>query len=160
MAAIIHQNRPDIYYIWIGSGPLESDARALARELNLDSVMHFLGHRQDVSALLNSMDCFVLPSRWEGFPLVVLEALAADVPVVATDIPGTREAIEHGWNGWLAPAGDCGTMAKYVLDILENPERALSFREAGRKRIDEEFSPKHMFPALESVYLDVLASPS
>ena len=105
------------------------------------------------------MDCFVLTSRWEGFPLVVLEALAADVPVVATDIPGTREAIKHGWNGWLAPAGDYDAMAEHVLDILENPQRAASFRESGRKRIDEEFTTRSMLSALETAYLTVLNNP-
>jgi glycosyltransferase involved in cell wall biosynthesis len=158
MAEIVHRSCPDIHYIWVGSGPLEADVRTLVQELNLETKMHLLGQRQDVPALLNCMDCLVLPSRWEGFPLVVLEALAANVPVVATDISGTREAIKHGWNGWLAPTGDSDAMAKFAIDILENPETAALFRENGCQRIDEEFSPRLMFSALEAVYLDVLAS--
>ena len=160
MAAVIHQYQPDVNFIWVGTGPLDADARAMTQEMDLSPVFHFLGQRQDVPALLHIMDCVVLPSRWEGFPLVVLEALAADVPVVATDISGTREAIEHGQNGWLAPVGDAEAMAEFVLDILKNPERASAFRTSGRKRIDDEFTPARMISLLESIYLDALASPN
>jgi glycosyltransferase involved in cell wall biosynthesis len=159
MAAMVHRGHPEVHFMWIGTGPLEDDVKTLTQELGLDSVMHFLGQRNDVPALLKTMNCLVLSSHWEGFPLIVLEALASDTPVVATDISGTREAIKHGWNGWLAPAGDYETMAEYVLDILENPERASLFREAGRKRIDEEFTTQSMVSAIESVYLTVLTSP-
>lgn len=158
MAAIVHQRRPDVHFTWIGAGPLDSDARILSHNLNLDSVFHFAGQRRDVPTLLRILDCFVLPSRWEGFPIVVLEALASGTPVVATDIPGTREAIEHGYNGWLAPVGDYEALAEFVLDILENPDRSSKFKIAGRKRIDEEFVPAKMFSALEAVYLGVIAS--
>jgi len=158
MAAVVHQHQPDVNFIWVGTGPLDADARAMTQEMGLSPVFHFLGQRQDVPALLHIMDCLVLPSRWEGFPLVVLEALAADVPVVATDISGTREAIEHGQNGWLAPVGDAEAMAEFVLDILKNPERASAFRTSGRKRIDDEFTSTRMISLLESIYLDALAS--
>ena len=99
-----------------------------------------------------------MPSRWEGFPLVILEALASGTPIVATDIQGTREAIEHGRNGLLAPVGDSEALAGFVVDILENPDKASAFRAAGRKRIDEEFTPSRMFAALESVYLDSITA--
>jgi glycosyltransferase involved in cell wall biosynthesis len=160
MAAVVHQHQPDVNFIWVGTGPLDAHARAMTQEMGLSRVFHFLGQRQDVPALLHIMDCLVLPSRWEGFPLVVLEALAADVPVVATDISGTREAIEHGQNGWLAPVGDAEAMAEFVLDILKNPERASAFRTSGRKRIDDEFTSTRMISLLESIYLDALASPN
>ena len=152
MAETIHRNHPDVHYLWVGSGPLELDSQTLARNLNLESVMHFVGQRDDVPTLIKIMDCLVLPSRWEGFPLVVLDALAADVPVVATDISGTRESIKHGHNGWLVPVGDSEAMARYVLDILDNPEKAALFRENGRKRVKEEFTTQSMLSAIESVY--------
>lgn len=160
MAAIVHHRKPNVHFVWIGTGPLEGEVRKLTQELNLTTVFHFPGQRRDVPVLLNIMDCLVLSSRWEGFPLVVLEALAADVPVVATDIAGTREAIEHGQNGWLAPVGDAEEMAEFALDILDNPERATAFRTNGRKRINDEFTPAGMLSAIESIYLDVLASPN
>jgi len=158
MAGIVHQRRPEVHFVWIGAGPLESDARILSQGLGLDSVFHFLGQRQDVPSILRVLNCFVLPSRWEGFSLVILEALASGTPVVATDISGTREAIEHGRNGWLAPVGDCDALAGYVVDILENPDKASAFRAAGRKRIEEEFTTSRMFAALESVYLDAITA--
>lgn len=160
MAAIVHRYKPDVHFVWIGTGPLEPDVRDLTRELNLATVFHLPGQRQDVPTLLHIMDCLVMTSRWEGFPLVVLEALASDVPIVATDIAGTCEAIENGQNGWLAPVGDADAMAEYVLDILDNPDRAAAFRAHGRKRIDDKFTPARMLSAIESIYLDVLASPN
>ena len=160
MAAIVHQRQPDVHFMWVGTGPLDSDVRALCHNLGLDSIVHFAGQRKDVPILLQILDCFVLPSRWEGFPIVVLEALASGTPVVATDIPGTREAIEHGRNGWLAPAGDYEALAEFVLDILENPERRSTFAKNGRKRTDEEFVTIKMISALESIYLSAITSPN
>ena len=121
--------------------------------------MHLLGQRSDVPQLLHLFDCFVLTSRWEGFPLVVLEAMAAGIPVVATDIPGIRDAIQHSINGLLAPAGDSESLARFVLDILTDPVKASSFRSAGRARVDSEFRRDRMIAMIEKLYLEVTLPP-
>ena len=155
-AAAIHVLRPDVNFVWIGDGPLREEMHALANSLGLNEVFHWAGQRQGIPQLLRVLDCFLLTSRWEGFPLVVLESLAAETPVVATDILGTRESIASGVNGWLAPVGDADALAKAVLDILENPERAASFRAAGLARIEKEFTREKMLFSLEQAYLSVL----
>lgn len=154
-AETIHRSRPDAHFVWVGDGPLEPHVRKLSASLQLQFNMHWLGQRTDVSQLLHLFDCFLLTSHWEGFPLVVLEAMAADVPIVATDIPGTRDAIRHGIDGWLAPAGDTMSLARFVLDLVEDPVRANSFRCAGRRRIDQEFTRNQMIVKLQNLYQKV-----
>ena len=160
MAEVVHRSKSDVHFVWVGDGPLETELRKLSASLHLDSVIHWLGQRKDVPQLLRMFDCFVLTSRWEGFPLVALEAMAADVPVVATDILGTREAIQHGVNGYLAPVGDSETIARFVLDLLADPAKANLFRAESRARIDTEFTRGRMVASIEDLYLEVVSKGS
>jgi glycosyltransferase involved in cell wall biosynthesis len=155
MAGIIHECLPDAHFIWIGSGPLADAACHLSTDLGLNGVLHFAGQRTDIPALLQCLDCFVLPSLWEGFPIVLLEAMAAGVPVVATDIPGNDEAIRSGVDGWLVPARDPVASAESVLDLLSNPERAEAFRQSSRRRVEQEFTPGAMLDGLTNIYFGV-----
>jgi glycosyltransferase involved in cell wall biosynthesis len=141
----------------MGDGPLDTEVRKLSASLHLDPVMHWLGQRSDVPKLLRVLDCFVLTSRWEGFPLVILEAMAAEIPVVATNIPGTRDAIRHGVNGWLAPVGDAESLARFVLDLLADPAKADLFRSANRARIDGEFTRRRMITMLQNLYQQIIS---
>ena len=158
VAERVHGSRPDAHFVWVGDGPLESEVRKLSSSLSLDSVIHWLGHRTDVPHLLQTFDCFLLTSRWEGFPLVILEAMASSVPVVATNIPGTRESIQHDVNGLLAKVGDFETMARFMVDLLAHPAKADSFRSASRLRIDTEFTRDRMLSTIGELYLEVASS--
>jgi glycosyltransferase involved in cell wall biosynthesis len=160
VAEAVHRSRPDAHFVWVGDGPLDAEVRKLSASLHLNSVIHWLGHRNDVPQLLHILDCFVLTSRWEGFPLVILEAMAADVPVVATNIPGTCEAIQHEVTGLLAPVGDSETMARFVLDLLTDTTKADSFRSASRARIDTEFTRDRMLSMIRDLYLEVASNGS
>jgi len=86
---------------------------------------------------------------------VVLEAMAAGVPVAATDILGTRELIQHGVNGWLAPVRDAESLAALVLDLLSNPSKADAFRQASHARIEHEFTRTRMLAMLRNLYEEV-----
>jgi|SRR5687768_4301256 len=155
VAEIVHRFKSDAHFIWIGDGPLEENVRDLSSSLQLESAIHWLGQRSDVHELLHLFDCLLLTSRWEGFPLVILEAMAAGVPVVATDILGTRELIEHGVNGWLAPVRDAESLAGLVLNLLADPIKADAFRQAGRARIENEFNRPRMLATIQSLYDEV-----
>lgn len=155
VAEVIHRSKPDAHFVWVGDGPLEQDVRKLATALQLDSAFHWLGQRSDVQKLLHLFDCIILTSRWEGFPLVVLEAMAAGVPVVATDILGTRELIQHGVNGWLAPARDTEALAGWALELLTNPSKAEAFRRASQARVEDEFTRTRMLTMIQNLYEDV-----
>jgi len=155
VAEVIHRSKSDAHFVWVGEGPLEQDVRKLSTSLQLDSAIHWLGQRSDVQKLLHLFDCLILTSRWEGFPLVVLEAMAAGVPVVATDILGTRELIQHGVNGWLAPVRDTEALAGWVLELLTNPSKADAVRKASQARIEAEFTRTRMLTMIQNLYEDV-----
>jgi len=155
MASIIRKARTDVHFIWIGSGELLETAVQLGNDLGLAGVLHFTGHRSDTPALLQLMDCFVLSSIWEGFPMVLLEAMAAAIPIVATDIPGSNEAIRSGLDGWLVPAQHPEALAGSVLDVMSNPELASNFRKNARLRVEQEFTPRKMFDGMADLYLQV-----
>jgi glycosyltransferase involved in cell wall biosynthesis len=110
-----------------------------ARETGVSERVRFLGRRDDVPALLAATDALVLPSWIEGLPLVVLEAMAAGVPVVATSVGGTPEAVVDGETGLLVPPRDVGALAGALDALLEDPGRARRFGEAGRRRARERF---------------------
>ena len=158
LAEAVHKSRPDAHFIWVGDGPLGEEVQTLSTSLPLDSVIHWLGYRNDVPQLLHLFDCFVLTSRWEGFPLVILEAMASGVPVVATNIPGTSEAIQHEVNGLLVPVGDTETTARFVLDLLSDSGKANTFRSASYARIETEFTRDRMLSMIRDLYLEVTSS--
>ncbi len=112
---------PDSRFVLIGDGDLLDELRQQSLKLGLQDKIEFLGKCEDVLPLLKKMDLFVLPSLWEGFPTVVLESMACGVPVIATDIPGTRELIQSGVTGWLVPPGDPQALAEAILEALKKP---------------------------------------
>lgn len=157
VAAIIHQIRPEVHFIWVGDGPLEKNVQGLVKDFGLEQNFHLLGQRNDVPQCLQVMDCFVLTSLWEGLPLVVLEAMSAGAPIVATDILGTRELISHEKNGFLASVGDHQSLAELVLELLSDFEKRKRFVSAGHDLINREFTRARMIEKLENLYLEVLS---
>ena len=157
MAALVHQQLPEVQFAWVGSGPLAEAAQNLSAELGLGAHLHFLGHRTDIPALLQVFDCFVLASAWEGFPIVLLEAMAAGAPVVATNIPGNDEALRAGVDGLLAPAHDPAALAEAVLKVLVSPGQAQAFRESARLRVESRFSRRTMLENLSQLYRELAA---
>jgi glycosyltransferase involved in cell wall biosynthesis len=156
MAALVYSHMPQTHFVWAGSGPLKEAAQNLSEELGIGEVCHFIGEYKDVPSLLGAMDCFVLPSLWEGFPIVLLEAMAAGVPIVATDIPGNDEAVSSGKNGWLVPPASPSALAEKVLGLLNNLEQAATFARSSRERIHQEFTRAKMLASIQNVYQDVV----
>jgi glycosyltransferase involved in cell wall biosynthesis len=107
-----------------GTGELEADLKAMARELRLQNVrFHGVAHGPELVALYREADVFVLPSAVEGMPLVLLEAMAMGLPVVATDIPGTRDLVSHDRNGLLVPPGDPAALREALLSVISDADR-------------------------------------
>jgi glycosyltransferase involved in cell wall biosynthesis len=92
--------------------------RRQAQELGIASQVMFLGVRNDIAALLSAADALVLSSAWEGMPNVIMEALAAGKPVVATQVGGVAELVEAGRSGFLAPAGDAGALSRAMGELM------------------------------------------
>lgn len=114
---------------------------ALARGLEIESRISFLGGREDVARFYRAADLFVFPSRAEGCPNAVLEAMASGVPVVATDVAGNREAVgEDGRTGWLVPAGDPRALARVVGMVAASPDVRREVGAAARVAAEERFA--------------------
>jgi glycosyltransferase involved in cell wall biosynthesis len=121
----ILQELPDVDLIIIGDGMERNNLEEQAKQLGIDTHIHFLGSRQDIPQIFSRLDLFVLPSLFEGLPTVILESMYFGVPAVATDIPGTRELIKNGDNGWLVPVRNPDLLAQAIVTALKKPnERA------------------------------------
>jgi glycosyltransferase involved in cell wall biosynthesis len=116
----------------------------LSARLNLGETVRFLGQVDDVAGLLSAVDMGVFSSRSEGMPNGVLECMAAGLPVVATDIPGIREAVGAEGYGFLAPSGNAEVLAEKIMLLLESPERRAGLGAVNRNRILQEFNAARM----------------
>lgn len=139
--------------IIIGQGPLLNDLKVLARNLSIDDHVHFIGFQINPFAWLRKADLFVLSSDYEGFPMVLLEAMACKVPVVSTDCPsGPSEIIINGNTGILVPAGNEVAISQAIDEILSNHSLADGFRERGYESIMK-FSAQNITEQYEKVIL-------
>ncbi len=120
------------------------ECERITREAGLQSTVRFLGGIRDVPALLNACDLAAFSSRKEGMPNGVLECMAAGKAVVASDLPGIRDALGPEPDGVLVPPGDAGQFARRLLDMLRNPQRRAAMGEANAVRLHTEFSVERM----------------
>ncbi|CAA9508745.1 MAG: hypothetical protein AVDCRST_MAG69-2357 [uncultured Solirubrobacteraceae bacterium] len=141
-----------VHLLLAGDGPQRQELEQLSRDLGVGRNVHFLGHRRDIPALLEDADVFVLPSLYEGLPLVVLEAMASKTPVVATDIVGTGEAVIDGVTGRLVAPSDPLALADAILDVLADSSRAARWASAGYRRYWREFTADRMTRETVAVY--------
>ncbi|WP_245422266.1 glycosyltransferase [Alsobacter soli] len=150
--------RPDARFLWAGSGPLAGELRDRIAEAGLCDAVRLLGHRRDIPDLMAAADLFVLPSLFEGHPLVALEAMQAGLPVVATDAQGTREAVQDGVTGLLAPPSDPSGLARAVAAALADPSAAAARARAARTVWAERFSAARMAADHLALYRAAIAS--
>ena len=153
------RERMDARLVLVGDGPEYGRTRALIEQLGLIDSVRFVGVVDDVVPVLKAADLLLLPSETESFGLVALEAMASGVPVVATDVGGLPEVVEHGVSGFLAPVGDIDAMAAYCLEILEDCNGSKSFIRAARKRAVELFDYQIIVPQYEAIYERLLRTP-
>src|SRR5829696_317888 len=130
----------DATFVFAGDGPLRAQLEQQVRELGISGRSVFLGNRSDIPDLLAAADLLVLPSLYEGLPVSVLEAMAAERPVVATSIGGTKEAVIHEVTGLLVPPGDPVAIANAIYRLRGDPALARRLAVAGRLRVQQEFS--------------------
>jgi len=146
---------PDTTFIWAGDGELRGQVVRLIERLSLRSRVRLLGWRQDVADLLHASDILLLTSLWEGLPQAIMQAMAAGVPVVATDVDGTPEAVRHRDNGLLIPPGRPDEAAAAVVALLRETVARRSMGKQGRAMV-EQFSADHMMAALDRFYAAVI----
>ncbi|HWB32282.1 MAG TPA: glycosyltransferase [Acidobacteriaceae bacterium] len=151
---------PDIVFSIAGE-VLEQDyfdqLQQLARELGVEDRVRFTGGITDLRAYLSTADIFVLPSRSEGFSNAIIEAMAASLPVVATDVGGNAEAVRHGRNGLIVPPESPGALAAAIAALLSDPGKAAAMGVAGRAIVEEEFTTNAMMHRITAAYSRLLA---
>ena len=148
--------RDDVHLLIIGDGPLRQRLERFRRQVRIEDKVHFLGHRDDVPRLLPHFDALWLASEYEGLPNVVMEAMAAGVPVVASDISGNRDLIVSGETGYLVPLGDRAAFARETRRLLEDAELARRLGEAGRRRMLAEFTVEQMIARHAALYRELV----
>lgn len=126
---------PEAVLLLVGDGPLCHRVARRVRDIRLEHSVRLLGIRSDVPNLLALAEVVTLASRREGLPRVLMEAMAAGKPIVATDVRGNRDLVRHGVNGFLVPLGDPGALARHLVLLLKDPALAQEMGERGRKMI-------------------------
>jgi len=149
----------DVHVLLTGQGGLRARLEHRSNEADLAGRVHLLGWRQDFPRFLRSLDAFCLPSRQEGFPNAILDALAAEVPVITTRVGGIPELVDSGRNGLLLEAGNPVALRAALMRVLGDPELAASLAREGRRTVNE-FTADRMVERTLAVYHDVLAGRS
>lgn len=149
--------RDDVHLLLIGDGPERWRLERYAEQVTVAGRVHFLGELGDVPRLLPLLDCLWLTSEYEGLPNAILEAQLAGTPVIATEIPGNTDLVEHDVTGLLIPLGDRAELAKKTMFLLDEPAVAARLAAAARERAMREFSVPRMVERYVTLYRQLLA---
>ncbi len=149
---------PRAVLVIVGQGSLQGEAEGLAGELGLRDAVRFLGARDDVPAVMSAGDGYVMSSAWEGMPMVLLEAAAAGLPIVATAVGGNGEVVRDGESGFLVPPRDPEALGQAMLRLMGLPvEQCRGMGERGREHVRANYGLHRVAERWERVYWDALA---
>ena len=143
----------DFRLVIVGQGSLRPKLQELAIELNVSDIVLFKGTTTQAEKYFSASDIFVLPSVFEGFGLVILEAFRASVPVIATNIEGPRELIQNNVNGLLFEPKDCQVLARHILDLFKSTDRRNFIGKNGFKSYKDNFDINNYAKKIEELYL-------
>jgi glycosyltransferase involved in cell wall biosynthesis len=164
MAARIVRTVPKAKFLVIGDGVRRQELETMAHELRLEGTVRFLGTRGDVPELLALVDTLVLTSHMEANPVSILEALACEKPVVATNVGSISESVQDGVSGYLVPPGNEAELAKRVESLLIDRQLAHRLGKAGRENVEANWSLEAMVDGyqelIQSIYLSKCVSPA
>jgi glycosyltransferase involved in cell wall biosynthesis len=141
----------------VGEGPLIQAMQSLAATLGIGGRLRFLGQRRDVEQLLAAAQISLLVTNWEGFPLSILEAMRAALPVVASAVGGIAESVRDGETGYLVARGDVERLRDRIRQLLVSPDLRVQMGTSGRRRFEKDFTLEHFVSRTLAVYRDVLA---
>jgi glycosyltransferase involved in cell wall biosynthesis len=156
--AMVRDREPKAVLLLVGRGSLQQETEALVGKLGLGDSVRFLGVRHDVPMLMSAADAYVMSSAWEGMPMVLLEAAAASLPIVATRVGGNDEVVQEGETGFLVPPGDAEALAKTMIRMMQlssNQRRAMGAR--GREHVRKQYGLDRVAERWESLYREILS---
>ena len=140
----------------VGDGPELSHVQGHAKKLGIESSIDFMGSRSDVQEILASSDIFILSSDWEGFPISIVEAMRAGLPVVASRVGGISEAVIEGRNGYLVPRSDSQALAQAIEGLINNPSKRQQMGEFSRQLYLEQGTTELMLNKIAYLYDSLL----
>jgi glycosyltransferase involved in cell wall biosynthesis len=152
----VRERCPEVQTVIVGEVELDQDLQRLVDDGGLTPHLWLLGRRSDMPEVYGAFDLFVLSSHDEGMSNAILEAMATERPVIATDVGGTGEVVRHGQTGLLVPPRDPEPLAAAIGELLANPERWPVMGAQGRAVVEEGFSARAMVRQMEALYLDLL----
>jgi glycosyltransferase involved in cell wall biosynthesis len=150
----------DLHLLMVGDGPLAAELRAWTRDRNLESRIHFAGRQHNVAGLMRASELFVLPSRWEGLPNVVLEAMAAGTPVVATAVEGIRDLLEDGKSGIVVPSNGEGQLTEAIRRAIRESPQIKALAATAQAIVRERFTWQLIALEYDRLYAELLAARS
>jgi glycosyltransferase involved in cell wall biosynthesis len=150
--------REDVHFLLAGNGPLLPNLHKKVTDLNLQNRIKFLGRvdREIIVTLYRNATIFAFPSYYEGLPGSLLEAMACQLPIVATEVPGNIELIEHNKNGVLVPSRNVSALSKAIMDLLDDPDKREKFGKNARKTIEEKFTWDTVSDRILSCYNSII----
>jgi len=149
---------PEHDLLLVGDGPEQARLQQQAGELGIASRVHFLGWRGDIPALLRAAELLLLPSRWEGMPNVLLEAMAAGLPVLTTRVEGTTEILGPLAPEQSVPAGDAAAFERALVSLASDAARSVDLGQQNRARVLASFSLAFSVQAYEQIYMELMKS--
>jgi glycosyltransferase involved in cell wall biosynthesis len=155
VARRVQQQLPRTHFLIVGEGPRQAALQELAAKLALDHQVHFLGNRSDIPRVLSALNVFLLTSDNEANPVSILEALAVQVPVVATDVGSVAATVQHGVTGYLAPPRDESQLAARVIELLQDARLARQLGAEGRQKVAIHWSLDRMVRGYEQLILEI-----
>lgn len=157
VARLVREGR-STHLLIVGEGAQLAALEELRASLGLEERVSFLGYRNDVDALMRAADGLLMASRWEGLPNVILEALVAGLPVVATDVGGVRELVEDGVSGLVVPAGDPAALAAALARLMDKtPTERRAFVTAGRAHVLERYALDQVMERWDALFTELVA---
>lgn len=154
--ALLQADAPAPHLIVVGDGERREALKRLAQDLGLASRIHFLGWRNDLEAILGELDVVICCSRNEGTPVALIEAMAAGVPVLSTDVGGVGDLIVHGETGWLVPSGNPSALARGIRELLAGPEPRAQLVPAARAAVLGLHDLNSLLRRMEALYMGLL----
>ena len=155
-AKLVSQDFPSARFIVVGDGELRKKLMDLVTDLGIKDKVIFCGFRKNLADIYADLDIVVLSSLNEGLPVSIIEALTAKKAVVATEVGGVRDLVEHGVTGILVPKQDSKNLAQGILYLLKNPQECLKFGENGRKKVYPAFNYTRLVSDIEELYEDLV----
>jgi glycosyltransferase involved in cell wall biosynthesis len=147
---------PEAMFLIVGEGELKEKLKVKSEKLKVKDSLIFTGFRDDIKEILQSIDVLVMPSLLEGLPMILLEAMAMEKPIVATDIDGIKDVLDNGKTGLLVPPKDPEALSEAIVNLLIQRDKAYQMGKKARTVVNEQFSVDTMVEKVEEVYQELL----